>query len=257
MKLNPHIWKMILPHHAILVLGLLSIVLGYVSAWNLLWIPFGYFVFGYLGFTIFMHRYWCHNSFKTYKPIEFIGTYLALMCGNGTPIVVEAIHIRLHHANADNPEIDPHTPLRGRMWSWFTWHNMEHKFPKLNIRLMKIPYLKFMHNHYYKIWWISFAVLFLINWQMAVFFLCGGVVYHFHVEGLINTFGHSLGYGYRNGDTKDNSVNINSRILEVLTLGNSLHHNHHLQPWSYTFAIKDGEFDLAKYIVPLISTRTR
>lgn len=248
---------MIIPHHIILGTGIILALLGYVSLWNLLWIPFGYFVFGYLGFTIFMHRYWCHKSFDTYKWIEFIGTYLALMCGNGTPIVVEAIHVRLHHAHADNPEIDPHTPLRGKLWSWFLWHNMEHTFPRLNIRLMKVPYLKFMHNHYYKIWWISFAILFILNWQLAVFFLCGGVVYHFHAEGLINTFTHTPGCGYRTGDTKDNSVNLNSKLLEILTLGNSLHHNHHLQPGNYTFALNKGEFDLAKYIVPLINTRTR
>lgn len=256
-RLNPHVWKMAIPHHLILLSGILLVVFGYASAWNLLWIPFGYLVFGYLGFTLFMHRYWAHKSFKTYKWIEVLGTYLGVMAGNGTPIVVEAIHVRLHHAHADDPEIDPHTPLRGKLWSWFTWHNMEHTFPKLNLSMMRIPYLKFMHRHYYKIWWGSFIVLFILYWPLAVFFVCGGAVYHFHAEGLINTCAHTLSCGYRNGNTKDNSVNLNSKLLEILTLGNSLHHNHHLQPWNYTFAIKPGEFDLAKYIVPLISIHPR
>ena len=69
--------------------------------------------------------------------------------------------------------------------------------------------------------------------------MIGGGVYHFHLEGLVNTFAHSgTNYGYTNGDTGDNSVNINSKLLMFLSLGNSLHHNHHLQPWNYTFAIK-------------------
>lgn len=252
LKLNPHVWKMIIPHHLILLAGIFLALFGYVSLYNLLWIPIGYLVFGYIGFSIFLHRYWSHRAFKTYKWVEFIGTYLGIMAGNGTPIVVEAIHMRLHHAHSDDPAIDPHTPLRGKLWSWFSWHNMEHQFPKLSIPMMRIPYIKFMHRHYFKIWWVSFFILFLLQWELAVFFLCGGVVYHFHVEGLINTCGHDLNCGYRNGNTNDNSVNITPKIAEFITLGNSLHHNHHLQPRNYTCALKEGEFDLGKYIIPFI-----
>jgi stearoyl-CoA desaturase (delta-9 desaturase) len=253
--LKPHIWKIIIPQHLFLLLGIASVFLGYTSAWALLLIPLGYLVFGYLGFTIFMHRYWSHRSFETYPWIAYLGAYLGLLCGNGTPIAVEAIHMRLHHAHSDQ-ELDPHTPAKGRLWSWLVWHNMTHVWPKLNPKLLKDPILKFMHRNYFKIWWGTFILLTLINWHLSVFFMIGGGVYHFHLEGLVNTFAHSgTNYGYTNGDTGDNSVNINSKLLMFLSLGNSLHHNHHLQPWNYTFAIKPGEFDLAKYIVPLIMRR--
>ena len=41
-NLKPHIWKIIIPQHIILIAGIISIVLGYVSVWNLLLIPLGY-----------------------------------------------------------------------------------------------------------------------------------------------------------------------------------------------------------------------
>jgi stearoyl-CoA desaturase (delta-9 desaturase) len=249
--IKPHIWKITIPQHVILFAGLVAILLGYASAWSFLLIFLGYLVFGYLGFTIFMHRYWSHRSFKTHKWIAYLGAYLGLLCGNGTPIAVEAIHMRLHHANSDTP-LDPHTPIKGKLWSWFLWHNMTIEWPKLNKTLLKDLVLKFMHRHYFKIWWLSFILLFVISWQLAVFFMVGGAVYHFHLEGLINSFAHDKDYGYTNGDTGDNSVNMRSKILMFMSLGNSLHHNHHLQPWNYTFALKPGEFDLAKYIVPVI-----
>ena len=161
-NLKPHIWKIIIPQHIILIAGIVSIMLGYVSAWNLLLIPLGYLVFGYLGFTIFMHRYWCHRSFKTYPALAYFGAYIALLCGNGTPIEVEAIHMRLHHANSDK-ELDPHTPLKGKLWSWLLWHNMDIVWPKLNRQLLRDPILKFMHRHYFKIWWASLLLLTLLS----------------------------------------------------------------------------------------------
>ena len=211
-NLKPHIWKIMIPQHIILLGGIISIILGYVSIWNLLLIPLGYFIFGYLGFAIFMHRYWCHKSFNTHPFIAYLGGYLALMCGSGTPIEVEAIHMRLHHANSDT-EVDPHTPLKGKLWSWFLWHNMDIVWPKLNKQLLRDPVLKFMHRNYFKIWWISVLVMSLISRQMVVFFIIGGGVYHFHSEGFINSFAHDTRYGYTNGNTNDNSVNIKSKIL--------------------------------------------
>jgi len=253
-KLKPHIWKIIVPQHIILLVGIISILAGYTSVWNLLLIPLGYLVFGYLGFTIFMHRYWCHKSFKTYPALAYFGAYIALLCGNGTPIEVEAIHIRLHHANSDK-ELDPHTPLKGKLWSWLLWHNMDIVWPKLNRQLLRDPILKFMHRNYFKIWWLSLILLSIISCQAAVFFMVGGAVYHFHIEGFVNSFAHDLDYGYTTGTTTDNSVNLKSKIMMILSLGNTLHHNHHLDSKNYTYARNPGEFDLAKYIVPLISIK--
>ena len=85
--------------------------------------------------------------------------------------------------------------------------------------------------------------------------MIGGAVYHFHIEGFVNSFAHDLQYGDTTGTTNDNSVNLKSKMMMILSLGNTLHHNHHLAPWNYTYAINPGEFDLAKYIVPLISIK--
>jgi fatty-acid desaturase len=132
---------------------------------------------------------------------------------------------------------------------------MDIVWPKLNKQLLRDPVLKFMHRNYFKIWWTSILIMSLISWQMAVFFIIGGGVYHFHSEGFINSFAHDPRYGYTNGNTNDNSVNIKSKILMILSLGSTLHHNHHLDPRNYTYAKHPGEFDLATYIVPLISIK--
>lgn len=256
MNIKPHIWKIMIPQHLILLFGIITILLGHTSPLYLLLIILGYLVIGYCGASLFIHRYWCHRSFETYPFIAYLGAYFGLLCGSGTPITVEAIHMRMHHANSDK-EKDPHTPKKGVFWSWFGWHNMTIEWPRLNKKLVHDPILKFMHRNYFKIWWFSIIVTFLIDWRFATFFIIGGGVYNFHLEGLVNSYCHmhNSRYGYRNGETKDNSTNLKSKILMLLSFGNTLHHNHHLQPNNYTYSLKKGEFDLAKFIVPLINKK--
>ena len=254
--LKSHIWKIMIPQHLLLLIGLILLFLGYGSFWSLLLIPLGYLILGYCGASLFIHRYWCHRSFETHPLIAYIGAYFGLLCGSGTPITVEAIHMRMHHSHSDT-ENDPHSPIYGVFWSWIGWHNMTIKWPKLNRNLVSNPVLRFMHRNYFKIWWTTVIIALIINWQFAIFFIIGAGVYNFHLEGLVNSFCHMHDekYGYRNGNTSDNSTNLNSKLLMFLSFGNSLHHNHHLQPRNYTYALKPGEFDLAKYIVPLIQTK--
>jgi fatty-acid desaturase len=255
MKLQPHIWKIIIPQHLLFLFGLGTIIFGGTS-WLWLFVVFlGYAVLGYLGFTIFSHRYWCHNTFKTWLPLARFGCYLGTLCGNGTPIAIQAIHMSIHHPNSDT-EKDPHTPIfKGKLWSWFLWHNQNYKWPRLSNRMLNDPFIKFLHRQYFKVFWVTFAVLALISWKFAIFFMIGGGLYHFHLEGFVNSLCHNNpNWGYTNGDSKDTSINHKSKIMMYLSLGNTLHHNHHLQPWNYTYAIRPGEFDLAKYIVPLIRT---
>lgn len=251
--LKPHIYKLMIPQHVLYILGIVTIFVGITSPWYLLYTLLGYVILGYIGTSVFIHRYWCHNSFKTHPYIAYAGAYLGLLCGSGSPIPVEAIHMRLHHAHADKAK-DPHTPTKGKMWSWFYWHNMTIEWPRLNRKLLRDPVLKFMHKKYFKIWWTTFIVLALVNWQFAIFFMLGAGVYNFHLEGLINTFGHSKEHGERPAHTNDNSVNLRSKVLMVFSLGNSLHQNHHLYPMNYTYYLRKGEFDFAKYFVPLIKT---
>jgi stearoyl-CoA desaturase (delta-9 desaturase) len=62
------------------------------------------------------------------------------------------------------------------------------------------------------------------------------------------------GYGYRNFNTPDNSTN--SRWLSLFTFGDNLQNNHHALPWSYTSAVKKGEFDLSAWIIKTFLAKT-
>lgn len=66
---------------------------------------------------------------------------------------------------------------------------------------------------------------------------------------------HNNSNGYTNGNSGDKSINHNSKIMMYISLGNTLHHNHHLEPWNYSQKLKSDEFDLAHYIVPYIRSK--
>jgi stearoyl-CoA desaturase (delta-9 desaturase) len=68
---------------------------------------------------------------------------------------------------------------------------------------------------------------------------------------IANTFGHyKHKWSYQNYQGRDNSQNIT--WLNWITLGHGLHNNHHAQPGNYNHAHKKGEFDTAKWFIPLI-----
>jgi stearoyl-CoA desaturase (delta-9 desaturase) len=62
----------------------------------------------------------------------------------------------------------------------------------------------------------------------------------FWAAGVINGIGHW--FGYRNGETRDNSKNITP--LAVWIGGEELHNNHHLAPASAKFSRRWFELDI-------------
>jgi stearoyl-CoA desaturase (delta-9 desaturase) len=260
--LSSHTLRIVVPQHLFLFFGIVTIFFGISSPLWLLMIPVGYLILAYIGGAIFVHRYWCHNSFETWVPLARFGAYLGNLCGMGSALAVYVIHMN-HHVYTDT-EKDPHTPrFKGRLWCWLLWKNdsklyfkKSKIFRKIPKRLVEDRYIRFMHRHYYMIWWATFLILALISWKFAIFFMAGAGVYYFHIEGFINSHCHdNIKNGYRNGETKDLSINHNSKLMMYLSLGNTLHNNHHLNPNKYSYIVKPGEFDLAHYLVPLISKK--
>lgn len=260
LNIQPLYWKLYLPQHLLFLAGIVLIFNGYAHP---LWLlaPFiGYLIMGYIGGAIFIHRYWCHDSFKTNIFLARIGAYLGAIGGMGSPLAMCAVHMFMHHPYSDS-EKDPHTPaFNGKFYSWVSWKNQPidtfkpafNRLLKSKKQILRDKFIIFLHRHFDLIWWITLGVLLLINWQIALFVFAGGGVYSFHIEGFVNTFCHNGGNGYTIRDTGDNSINHNSKIMMYLSLGNTLHHNHHVHPTNYSYKLKDGEFDLAHYIVPLI-----
>lgn len=250
--------KIYIPSHLIVIFGIVTIVQGITSPLWLLLIYPSWFLFGHIGFGIFFHKYYCHKSFKTYRWIARLGAYFGLLAGTGSPVMLKALHIGQHHPNSDTDK-DPHTPTKGFWWSYFLWLNHKWDFKKIWIvkDIMKDPVIKFYHRYYYKIYWLSFLVLTLIDWRLAVFSISFATVLEFHLSGIVNSLGHMPHKGsYQNyPECGDNSQNIT--WLNWLTLGLGLHNNHHGEPWNYNYARKPGEIDFSAWFIPLISIKEK
>lgn len=232
----------------------LGCYLIFFEALSLSWLFLAYaswILLGVVGIGIFYHKYFAHKSFETYSWIEAIGAYLGVLAGLGPPIGWVALHNDHHHKYADNSELDVHSPTHGKFSSYMGW-----QFRKFDLRmdsakrLLKKPALKFLGRYYFQVYWMTAVILFLINPLLPVFALFLPGCIHYHVEGFISCFCHLKKFGYRNFDTKDNSVNI--LWFGILTWGAGFHNNHHGQTNAAHYQIKPYEIDLSRLILPLI-----
>jgi stearoyl-CoA desaturase (delta-9 desaturase) len=70
----------------------------------------------------------------------------------------------------------------------------------------------------------------------------------FWAAGVVNGIGHY--FGYRNGDSKDNSKNFSP--IGILIGGEELHNNHHLSPGSPKLSIRWYEFDVGYFYLMIL-----
>ncbi len=240
-----------IPQHIAFFFAIAAVVMGHASPlWFLLtyatWIIIGYF-----GFSVFYHRYFAHRAFEMPRHWEVVWGYLGLLVGRGSPINLASLHCAEHHIHADT-ELDPHSPSQGMLWSWFLWSE-SHTFKvagKFSRHLIKDPYIRFLDRHYLRIFWLTFGLLAILDWRIACFGMMGAGVLHFHIEGAVSTFCHLSKYGTQDFPTNDNSRNVRG-VFNWLVLGTGLHNSHHANPTSYHYALQSGDFDLAKYVVPI------
>ena len=253
MKLSQNTLRINIPQHLLFLAGVGTIIIGYASAWWLLATYVFWFIIGFNGFSIWYHRYFAHRAFKTTKFWENVWGYLGMLCGRGTPISLIGLHMAEHHPHSDT-EKDPHSPLKGKWYSWITWTE-HHEFkttvnPLLYRPILSNKFLKWISFNYFKVFWGTFIVLFLIKWELAVIMMMGAGVMQYHLEGFVSTFCHTPEFGVQDWPTKDNSQNIRG-WFNLITFGSGLHNNHHYAPKNYHYELLPGDFDLAKYIVPL------
>lgn len=255
-NLGENFKRVYIPQHIILLVGLVTLFFSKASL-NWLWLIYPtWFLFGHIGFGIFIHKYYCHKSFKTNKWIARLGAYFGMLAGTGSPVMLRVLHIGYHHQYSDT-EKDPHTPRKGFWWSYFLWLNHKWDFKKFWLAkdILRDPWMKFYHRNYYAIYWLSFILLAIIDWKLAVFSISSATVIEFHLSGIVNTWGHTPHRGSYQNYAVDDSQNI--PWLNWVTLGLGLHNNHHGRPGEYNYAHKPGEFDFAKWFIPLISTKDK
>jgi stearoyl-CoA desaturase (delta-9 desaturase) len=198
--------------------------------------------------TLYLHRGQAHRAIQFHPLLEhFMRFWLWLTTGMVTKQWV-AVH-RKHHRFSDQ-DGDPHSPIiygirnivfrgvyyyysaskdsemiaqygKGTPKDWierrlYTPHNF------LGILLMLVIDL------------VLFGPMGLVIWGVQMIWI------PFHAAGIINGIGHW--WGYRNGETRDNSRNI--LPIGIWIGGEELHANHHLNPASPKLSLKWWEFDI-------------
>jgi stearoyl-CoA desaturase (delta-9 desaturase) len=198
--------------------------------------------------TLFLHRAQAHKA-VTFHPIleHFFRAWLWLTTGMITKQWV-AIH-RKHHRFSDI-DGDPHSPvvhglknifLRGVYYYYLAAKETSILFsygkgtPNDWIeRKLYTPYNK------YGILVMLLIDVLLFGWAGLIIWGIQMIWIPFWAAGVINGIGHW--FGYRNGETRDNSKNITPWAFWIG--GEELHNNHHLAPASAKFSRRWFELDI-------------
>ncbi len=207
--------------------------------WEGLWVFISlYCITLCLGTTLCYHRLLAHRSYKTYKPIKYLLTFIGCLAFQRGPIWWTATH-RLHHSQVDK-ELDPHSPSVSFLWSHYFWPFFRHPqldesyetTKRLALDLHKDKGMRFFETHYITLnslfMFLLFAVGFLrggmdlgLSW-----FIWGGLlrlVCTLNATWCVNSVSHV--WGYRNYETPDASRN--NIWVALLTFGEGWHNNHH------------------------------
>jgi fatty-acid desaturase len=198
-------------------------------------------IMGGIGIGMINHRYLTHKAFKFNSDwVRNIFLFIAVFTLQGPSLSWVAIH-REHHAYTDR-EKDPHGPHHGFINSYFGFVMHEQKVAFVK-DYVKHKELVFLYKYHWLINISLIVILYLIFGFMGpiVGFLVPGA-YVWFVTGMVNIFSHMKNIGYRNYETKDNSVNL--PFLAYVSLGEAWHNNHHGDPRNPYFSTNKKEFDL-------------
>lgn len=214
-------------------------------SWLILLYGFLYFhIVGRIGNDIGFHRYYCHRSFKAPDWFQYLMLFCGTIFGSGSSLNWVAFH-NAHHANSDS--LDP----------WRTNFRLYKERVKLDksTRISLINALKdgkqvFFDKYYAPILSVYLLAVIEISITMEslsplmVLWVIPRVIAFFQ-WGLIDIVGHRWGYQtYNSGTSRNNAV------LNLLTIGQGMHNNHHANPRAYRQGgNKWYEFDLSAYLI--------
>jgi sn-1 stearoyl-lipid 9-desaturase len=219
----------------------------------------GWYIWHGLGVTIGYHRFLSHRSFSCNKAVEYLWTIPGYLAFQGPPLWWATMH-RAHHRFVDTP-LDPHSPRNGLLEGWWGWalkrHYPEHVKPEIQAKdLVKDPLYRWLDqdgdmwrghtlngalNALFRIF-----ILMRFGWMPAATSMLAALTVQ-QVPVLLNVACHMPQLGYRNFDTKDDSVNV--WWVALLAMGEGWHNNHHAVPGSAKSGLKPSEFDLSWLVI--------
>ena len=208
--------------------------------------------------TLYLHRSQAHRAVEFHPAIShFMRFWLWLTTGMVTKQWV-AVH-RAHHRYSDEPG-DPHSPhVYGIGQVFFKGAVLYHAASKdkemVDTYGRGTPDDWIERNVYTPHSRLGIGILLVLN--CAVFGWLGAIIWGiqmlwipFWAAGVINGVAHW--WGYRNGETRDQSRNITP--WGIVVGGEELHNNHHLDPASPRLSRQWWEFDIGWFYIKLLQS---
>ena len=208
--------------------------------------------------TLYLHRSQAHRG-VTFHPVvsHFMRAWLWLTTGMITKQWV-AVH-RKHHRFSDEPG-DPHTPHvygigRVLFKGAFLYHDASKDKAMVDTYGAGTPDDWIERNLYSSHSRLGIGILLVLNlicfgWVGAIIWTVQMLWVPFWAAGVINGIAHW--WGYRNGETRDQSRNISP--IGILIGGEELHSNHHLDPASPKLSLRWFEFDIGWMYIRLLQS---
>ena len=211
-----------------------------------------------LSVTLFLHRCQAHRSVNFHPVITHVMRFwLWLTTGMKTQQWV-AVH-RKHHRFSDQPG-DPHSPHVFGLARVFTqgallYHQASKDADMVAQYGAGTPddwIERTVYSRYSRLGLTLMGVINLILWGPAglVVLLVQIIWIPFWAAGVVNGIAHW--WGYRNGETRDQSRNVIP--WDFIVGGELLHNNHHLDPASARLSRKWWEFDLGWLVIRVLET---
>ena len=223
------------------------------------WKAFGVMLFlwwltGGIGICLGYHRFFTHRSYMTPKPVQYFLAICGCLAGEAGPIAWVAAH-RYHHTYSDTDK-DPHSPLKGFLWSHFTWLFGREKFLAEFDSYKR--YTPDMANDKFLVW--------LDKWHIVPSFILAGLLYAmggwsfvvwgifvrsvmvYHSTWFVNSASHI--WGYRSYKTTDQSRN--NWWVALLAFGEGWHNNHHAFQRSARHGFQWWELDMTYRTIQLM-----
>jgi fatty-acid desaturase len=207
-----------------------------------------------LSTTIGLHRLLSHRSFECPKWLEYSLVTLAMLTGQGSPLLWVANH-RIHHGRSDR-EGDVHSPRRRGFWYGHILWIIDDASTDPNAYR---KYCKDLAGDAYYHWLVRFRLApqaaavalvgFTLGWAAVplVFFL--PVVCWMHSTYMVNSVCHDARFGSRLFETREGSRNV--WWVGLLALGEGWHNNHHAYPRSARHGLGARQLDLSYLVIRL------
>src|SRR5215204_6804733 len=213
---------------------------------------FAYFSIGF-STTIGLHRLLSHRSFECPRWLEYALVTVAMLTGQGSPLLWVANH-RIHHGRSDR-EGDVHSPRRGFWYGHILWIIDDASTDPEAYR----KYCKDLAGDRYYHWLVRFRLIpqalavalvgLTLGWAAVPLVFILPVVLWMHSTYMVNSVCHDARFGSRRFETREGSRNV--WWVGLLALGEGWHNNHHAYPRSARHGLGARQLDLSYLVIRL------